>query len=83
MLDRNHPGWQVYVIDGLARNRFAVFIKIHHSLVDGESGIALVHRSLSRSPQGPAHPHRDRDESACRRARAAPATCCRVSSTRS
>jgi len=51
MLDRNHPGWQVYVIDGLERNRFAVFIKIHHSLVDGESGIALVHRSLSRSPR--------------------------------
>jgi WS/DGAT/MGAT family acyltransferase len=49
MLDRNHPGWQVYLIDGLERYRFAVFIKIHHSLVDGESGIALVHRSLSRS----------------------------------
>ncbi len=51
MLDRKHPGWQVYLIDGLERNRFAVFIKIHHSLVDGESGIALVHRSLSRSPR--------------------------------
>ncbi len=51
MLERRHPGWQVHVIDGLARNRFAVFIKIHHSLVDGESGIALVHRSLSRSPR--------------------------------
>ena len=51
MLDRSHPGWQVYVIEGLERNRFAVFIKIHHSLVDGESGIALVHRSLSRSPR--------------------------------
>jgi WS/DGAT/MGAT family acyltransferase len=51
MLDRNHPGWQVHVIDGLARNRFAVLIKIHHALVDGESGMALVHRSLSRSPK--------------------------------
>ena len=49
MLDRRHPGWQVYLIDGLERRRFAAFIKIHHSLVDGESGIALVHRSLSRS----------------------------------
>jgi diacylglycerol O-acyltransferase len=51
MLERNHPGWRVYVIDGLARNRLAVFIKVHHSLVDGESGIALIHRSLSRSPR--------------------------------
>ena len=51
MLERHHPGWRVYVIDGLVRNRFAVFIKVHHSLVDGESGIALIHRSLSRSPR--------------------------------
>jgi WS/DGAT/MGAT family acyltransferase len=51
MLERNHPGWRVYVIDGLARNRFAVYIKVHHALVDGESGIALVNRSLSRSPR--------------------------------
>jgi len=51
MLERNRPGWKVYVIEGLERNRFAIFIKVHHSLVDGESGIALVHRSLSRSPR--------------------------------
>ncbi|MBP6107153.1 MAG: wax ester/triacylglycerol synthase family O-acyltransferase [Steroidobacteraceae bacterium] len=51
MLDRRHPGWRVYLIEGLERYRFAVFIKIHHSLVDGESGIALVRRSLSRSPR--------------------------------
>jgi len=49
MLERDRPGWQVFVIDGLARNRFAVFIKVHHALVDGESGIELVHRSLSHS----------------------------------
>ena len=49
MLVRDRPGWQVFVIDGLARNRFAVFIKVHHALVDGESGIELVHRSLSHS----------------------------------
>ena len=49
MLERNRPGWRVYVIEGLERNRFAIFIKVHHSLVDGESGIELVHRSLSRS----------------------------------
>ena len=49
MLERTRPGWRVYFIDGLERNRFAIFIKVHHSLVDGESGIALVHRSLSRT----------------------------------
>ncbi len=49
MLERDRPGWQVFVIDGLERNRFALFIKVHHALVDGESGIELVHRSLSHS----------------------------------
>jgi WS/DGAT/MGAT family acyltransferase len=49
MLERDRPGWQVFVIDGLERNRFAMYIKVHHALVDGESGIELVHRSLSHS----------------------------------
>ena len=49
MLERDRPGWQVFVIDGLARKRFALYIKVHHALVDGESGIELVHRSLSHS----------------------------------
>jgi WS/DGAT/MGAT family acyltransferase len=51
MLERDRPGWRVFVIDGLQRNRFALFIKVHHALVDGESGIELVHRSLSKSPR--------------------------------
>jgi diacylglycerol O-acyltransferase len=51
MLERSRPGWKVFVIDGLERERFAVFVKVHHALVDGESGIELVQRSLSRSPR--------------------------------
>jgi WS/DGAT/MGAT family acyltransferase len=64
MLERNRPGWKVYVIEGLERNRFAIFIKVHHALVDGESGIALVHRSLSRSPRDRRIRSR-RDQPAC------------------
>lgn len=51
MLERDRPGWRVYVIEGLERNRFALFIKVHHALVDGESGIALMQHSLSQSPR--------------------------------
>jgi WS/DGAT/MGAT family acyltransferase len=51
MLERSRPGWKVFVIDGLERSRFAIYYKVHHSLVDGESGIELIHRSLSRSPR--------------------------------
>jgi len=49
MLPRDRPGWRVYLVEGLERNRFALFVKVHHALVDGESGIELVHRSLSGS----------------------------------
>jgi diacylglycerol O-acyltransferase len=49
MLDRHRPGWKVYVIDGLEGNRFAVYHKCHHSLVDGESGMEILRRSLSES----------------------------------
>ncbi len=49
MFERSRPGWKVFVIDGLERDRFAVFIKVHHALIDGESGIELVQRALSRS----------------------------------
>jgi WS/DGAT/MGAT family acyltransferase len=51
VLERHRPGWKVYVIDGLERDRFALYIKVHHALVDGESGMALTRRSLATSPR--------------------------------
>jgi WS/DGAT/MGAT family acyltransferase len=49
MLERPRPGWKVYVIDGLEGDRFAVLHKCHHALVDGESGMEILRRSLSES----------------------------------
>jgi diacylglycerol O-acyltransferase len=49
MLERHRPGWKVYVIDGLAGDRFALYHKCHHALVDGESGMEVLRRSLSDS----------------------------------
>jgi WS/DGAT/MGAT family acyltransferase len=51
MLERHRPGWKVYVIDGLAGDRFAIYHKCHHALVDGESGIAILRQSLATSPR--------------------------------
>jgi diacylglycerol O-acyltransferase / wax synthase len=51
MLERDRPGWRAWIIEGLERDRFALLIKVHHALVDGESGIALMHHSLSHSPR--------------------------------
>ncbi|MDI9245354.1 wax ester/triacylglycerol synthase family O-acyltransferase [Marinobacter sp. CHS3-4] len=46
-MDLEKPLWEVHMIDGLCESRFAVYVKIHHSLVDGVSGSSLVVNSLS------------------------------------
>ncbi|NJD32206.1 MAG: wax ester/triacylglycerol synthase family O-acyltransferase [Gammaproteobacteria bacterium] len=51
MLERHRPGWKMYVIDGLEGDRFAIYHKVHHSLVDGESGMAMLRNSLATSPR--------------------------------
>ena len=34
-LPRDRPLWQMYIVEGLARRRFALVAKIHHAAVDG------------------------------------------------
>src|SRR3954466_12708632 len=55
-LDRAHPLWELYVIQGLRDGRVAVFTKIHHSAVDGVSGAEILGVLLDPSPEGRALP---------------------------
>jgi diacylglycerol O-acyltransferase len=55
-LDRAHPLWELYVIQGLRDGRVAVFTKIHHSAVDGMSGAEILSVLLDPSPEGRALP---------------------------
>jgi diacylglycerol O-acyltransferase / wax synthase len=41
-LDRSRPLWEMTLLDGLAGERWAVAVKIHHCLVDGISGASIV-----------------------------------------
>ncbi len=50
-LDLRRPLWEVHLIEGLEENRFAIYSKMHHSLVDGVSGMRLIMRTLSPDPK--------------------------------
>ena len=50
LLDRHRPLWEAHLIEGLEGNRFAVYSKVHHSLMDGVSALRLLAQSLSPDP---------------------------------
>jgi diacylglycerol O-acyltransferase len=50
LLDRHRPLWELYVIEGLADGRAAVYAKFHHSLMDGMAAFRQMLAPLSRSP---------------------------------
>lgn len=46
-LDRHRPLWEMHLIEGLPNNRFALYVKVHHALIDGAGGLALAKSLLS------------------------------------
>jgi hypothetical protein len=46
-LDRSAPMWMAYLIDGLDDDRCALYIKIHHVVVDGVAGLKMISDSLT------------------------------------
>jgi diacylglycerol O-acyltransferase len=50
LLDRDKPLWEVYIVDGLAGGRSAILTKVHHCMVDGVSGVALLNAMFDATP---------------------------------
>ncbi|TSE02180.1 wax ester/triacylglycerol synthase family O-acyltransferase [Skermania sp. ID1734] len=55
-LDFSRPPWELHLIEGLEGGRFAIYVKIHHALVDGYSGMRILARSLSPDPDSRDNP---------------------------
>jgi diacylglycerol O-acyltransferase / wax synthase len=54
-LDRSKPLWEIWLVEGLDDDRFAVLSKTHHALVDGVSGVDIVSVLFDTAPD-PAPP---------------------------
>jgi diacylglycerol O-acyltransferase len=49
-IDFHRPPWEVHLIEGLDHGRFALYVKVHHSLVDGFSAMRILANALSSDP---------------------------------
>src|SRR3954471_23228592 len=49
-LDFHRPPWEAHYIEGLSNGRIALYVKVHHALVDGYTGMRLLQTSLSSDP---------------------------------
>ncbi len=51
LLDRERPLWEAHLIEGIRGRQFALYTKVHHSMVDGISAMRMGMRALSPDPQ--------------------------------
>ncbi len=49
-LDRARPLWEMYFVEGLANDRIAVVLKIHHALADGVASANLMAHGMDLMP---------------------------------
>jgi diacylglycerol O-acyltransferase len=49
-LDRSRPLWEIWLVEGLSDDHFALLSKTHHALVDGVSGVDIATVLFDVSP---------------------------------
>lgn len=50
-LDRHHPLWEIYLVEGLQGGRSAIITKTHQALVDGITAVDIGHLLLDDHPE--------------------------------
>jgi diacylglycerol O-acyltransferase len=53
-LDKSRPLWEMYLVEGLAKNRVAIYTKTHQALVNGMSALEIGHVIADRTQKPPA-----------------------------
>lgn len=53
-LDRSRPLWEMLYVDGLTDGRCALVAKLHHTMVDGATGVGILGDLLDLTPDAPA-----------------------------
>jgi len=49
-VDFHRPPWEMHLIEGLERGRFAWYIKVHHALLDGYTAMQTLITALTHDP---------------------------------
>ncbi|RZQ60799.1 WS/DGAT/MGAT family O-acyltransferase [Amycolatopsis suaedae] len=50
LLDRHRPLWEIHLVEGLRDDRFAMYSKVHHALLDGVAALRQLQSTLSEDP---------------------------------
>jgi diacylglycerol O-acyltransferase len=49
-LHRDRPLWEAHIIEGVQDNQFALYVKTHHSMIDGVGSMRMLRACLSSDP---------------------------------
>lgn len=51
LMDRERPLWEAHLIEGIKGRQFALYTKVHHSMMDGVSAMRMGMQALSSDPK--------------------------------